>query len=712
MDGLASTTFKYIWKNKMIDISIIIVNYNVKNYLEQLLYSIFNAIGNLKCEIIIVDNNSTDGSVEFLENNFADKIILIKNNENLGFGKANNQGLKIAKGEYVLLLNPDTIIEENTLLKMKEFMDNNPEAGACGCKILNPDGSLQLACRRGFPTPRHALFKLIGLSSLFPKSKFFSGYNLTYFDDDKIHEVDALSGSFMFIRKKILDKIGYFDQSYFMYAEDLDLCFRLKKISKIYYVPTTKIIHYKGESSKKLFWKSKIEFYKSMAIFVKKFYNSNLLLWSKPFIYCGIFLNALIAIIFSWFKKHFTQIIDFFVINISFLIAVFIRYGYLKELPPYNTWHSYLIIMLFNSLVYLITFNFFDIYKGKNKFFISKIVSASIFAFILHFIFIFLIRIIAFSRIVILLFNFITIILLIFWRLIYSHFKGLQIGYLSKKNVFLVGDIEKIGFYIDKIIKSPDLNYTISGIVSLKKEYIGISIKNINVIGSLENLDKLIDKYDVSEILTSAELVSFNTILGMVHNLNKKGIKIKIFSKNLDMLIGENPIEIVNDFSIYEVGYDNFINKINILIKKLFQIFFSFTIIIIFFIPFLYYRFFKNKFFKSKYIDKIIYKKYNSIMIEIINYTTNSITSFIIGNFKNFIHVIKGRLNLVGLSFNDIEEFGFLNLVPGIFSITDVLSHNLSKDEKISYYNYYILNQNLIFDIEIIYKFLKRRIKQ
>jgi len=213
------------------DLSIIIVNYNVKEFLQNLLHSIDKAAQSIKHEVIIVDNASDDGSVEYLQKNFLqqDRIKLIANKKNLGFGRANNQGLKIAQGKYLLLLNPDTLLSEDTLKKMIGFLEKSSDAGMAGCKILNPDGTLQLACRRSFPGPWVSFCKVTGLSTLFPNSRLFAKYNLTYLDENQTYEVDAISGSFMMLKKEVYDKVGGFDEDFFMYGEDLDLCYRIQK---------------------------------------------------------------------------------------------------------------------------------------------------------------------------------------------------------------------------------------------------------------------------------------------------------------------------------------------------------------------------------------------------------------------------------------------------------------------------------------------------
>ena len=256
------------------ELSIIIVNYNVKEFLQNLLHSLQKSVSSITHEIIVVDNASDDGSVEFIREKFP-QINLIVCQTNLGFSKANNLGLKVSKGKFILLINPDTIVSEDTITKMIEFLNEHPDAGLVGCKILNPDGSLQLACRRSFPGPWTSFCKVTGLSTLFPNSRLFAKYNLTYLDENSTYEVDAISGSFMMMKREVYEKIGGFDEQFFMYGEDLDLCYRIQKNGyKVYYYPGTQIIHYKGESTKRSGLDETKYFYDAMNLFVKKHFSS------------------------------------------------------------------------------------------------------------------------------------------------------------------------------------------------------------------------------------------------------------------------------------------------------------------------------------------------------------------------------------------------------------------------------------------------------
>ena len=239
---------------KKIDLSIIIVNYNTKDFLKKCLESLYSSIAgsSLLVEIIITDNGSSDDSLQFI-NSLKEKDLnlkIIDNKSNLGFAKANNLAIKKSSGRYVLFLNPDTIVQKETLKIMIEFMDKNPKVGASTCRVELTDGRLDQACHRGFPTVWNSFCYFSGLEKVFPKSKIFAGYSLTYLPLDKTHEIDAGCGAFLIVRQPVGETIGWFDEDYFWYGEDLDFCYRLKQKGwQVMFVPTTKIIHWKGAAS-------------------------------------------------------------------------------------------------------------------------------------------------------------------------------------------------------------------------------------------------------------------------------------------------------------------------------------------------------------------------------------------------------------------------------------------------------------------------------
>ncbi len=233
----------------MLDLSIIIVSYNTKDFLRKCLESLQkNLSKKLKVEIIVVDNNSSDDSTDMVKEKFPD-VMLIANKENLGFSKANNLGIEKSAGKYVLFLNPDTEVPQNTVEELLNFMDGHQDCAASTGKVVMPNGELDDAAHRGFPTPWNAITHFSGLSKVFPKSKLFTGYSLGWMDIDSVHEIDACAGAFMLVRREGGKEVQWWDEDFFWYGEDLDFCYRLKQKGwKIYYVPAVSILHYKGVS--------------------------------------------------------------------------------------------------------------------------------------------------------------------------------------------------------------------------------------------------------------------------------------------------------------------------------------------------------------------------------------------------------------------------------------------------------------------------------
>lgn len=233
----------------MLDLSIIIVSYSAKEFLKKCITSIMENVKRVLYEIIVVDNNSSDNSSEMVKKEFS-QIKLISNKENIGFSKANNQGIKISKeSKYILFLNPDTIVNAGTIEEMINFMDNHSDAGAATCKLVMPNGKIDDATHRGFPTPWNAFCHFTGLSRMFPKSRIFAGYNLGWMDFNSTHKIDVLAGAFMLVRRKAGEEAKWWDEDYFFYGEDIDFCYMLKQKGwKIYYVPKVFVTHYKGVS--------------------------------------------------------------------------------------------------------------------------------------------------------------------------------------------------------------------------------------------------------------------------------------------------------------------------------------------------------------------------------------------------------------------------------------------------------------------------------
>jgi len=276
----------------MLDLSIVIVNYNTGDLLQDCLQSLFASEGDFTYQVTVVDNHSQDGSATIVRREFP-QVHLLKNPENVGYARANNQGLKSRKARYYLLLNPDTVLSPEALSGMLSFMEEHPQVGIAGPKLMMADGRLDLACRRSFPTPEVSFYRLSGLSRLFPKSRRFGRYNLTYLDPDQVAEVDSVVGAFMMIRGETLEEVGDLDEGFFLYGEDLDFAYRAKKAGwKVYYNPQVTVLHYKRRSSSQNRKRAQHEFYRAMHLFYRKHYAKTTPLWLHWLVMAGILLRG------------------------------------------------------------------------------------------------------------------------------------------------------------------------------------------------------------------------------------------------------------------------------------------------------------------------------------------------------------------------------------------------------------------------------------
>ncbi len=280
-----------------IDLGIVIVNYNTADLLRDCLRSLYASVG-LTFRVIVVDNCSPDHSAQVVREEFPQAQLIVAS-ENRGYAHANNLGLRTFLGgaesppRYLLLLNADTLLPPDALARMVTFLDEHPDAGVAGPKLVRPDGSLDLACRRSFPDMATLIYRRMGLHKLFPHHPRFARYNLTFLDPNETTEVDSVVGAFMMVRTAALDKVGLLDESFFMYGEDLDWAFRIKQAGwKVYYYPAVEVLHYKGESSKQRVFKTTYEFYRAMYIFYRKHYARHTFWLLRPVIVTGIIVQG------------------------------------------------------------------------------------------------------------------------------------------------------------------------------------------------------------------------------------------------------------------------------------------------------------------------------------------------------------------------------------------------------------------------------------
>lgn len=290
------------------DLSVIIVSYNVRDFLKQCLVSVHNSLEDIDYEVFVVDNKSNDGSYDMVKAEFP-RVFLAGNSVNRGFSAANNQAIQKASGRYILLLNPDTIVNKNALRSCISFMDKHPDAGAVGVRMINGEGRFLPESRRALPAPRTAFFKMTGMAWLFPKSGLFNRYYLGHLDEMAASQSEVVAGAFMFLRSEAVRKTGLLDEDFFMFGEDIDYSYRLIKSGyNNYYYPEAEIVHFKGESTKKENIRAVRYFYKAMLIYVRKHYSGGWMKVFLPILQCAIIFAAALSMIKNLLKNLFRHL--------------------------------------------------------------------------------------------------------------------------------------------------------------------------------------------------------------------------------------------------------------------------------------------------------------------------------------------------------------------------------------------------------------------
>jgi len=518
--------------NTVLDISIIIVNYNVEYFLEQCLNSVLLAGQQVNYEVIVIDNNSSDGSIDMLKVKFP-QVTCIHNAVNVGFSKANNQGIKISKGKYILLLNPDTVIDEQTLLKINLRMNSDEKIGGLGVRMVDGKGIFLPESKRGLPTPSVAFYKIFGISTLFKKSKRFGRYHLSYLDEFEENEVDILSGAFMFMRKEVLDEIGLLDETFFMYGEDIDLSYRILKAGyKNIYFPETTIIHYKGESTKKSSVNYVFVFYRAMIIFAKKHFRENNALLFSIAINSAIYLRASIEILRRIITIAAPIVINA-VIVLGGLFALTNQWKIRDISFPEEAY--YLLIPLYYivwSINYLILGAFDEPIKLIKQF------RAAIVGTIIILVFYALLpKELQFSRLYILIGACWFFSWNILNRALLNLFngKGLTLNRTSKRRFLVVGDEQEF-HRVKGIIQQNFLS--IDAVIPLA---IGKNFKDS--IGDIRQIQQIINDNKIDEVIFCAKNLAAGKIITMMTSIKSTTIDFKIAQPDAQFIIGSNSID-------------------------------------------------------------------------------------------------------------------------------------------------------------------------
>lgn len=648
-------------------LSVILVNYNVRYFLEQCLYSVLKAIKDIDAEVIVVDNNSVDGSVDMLEEKFPD-VSIIQNTSNLGFSKANNQAIKISKGEYILLLNPDTVVEDNTFSKIISFMDDHPNAGGLGVKMVDGKGNFLAESKRGLPTPAVAFYKIFGLSKLFPKSKLFGKYHLTYLDRDKIHKVDILSGAFMLLRKSILDETGLLDESFFMYGEDIDISYRIRKAGyDNYYFPETRIIHYKGESTKKSSINYVIIFYNAMIIFANKHFSQKNAKLFSFLIKMAIYLRAGFAII----KRFLSRIILPLADAAAIFGGIFFIKNYWEKNIIYPEGGHYPLVFIalvvpIYILIWLISVYFSGGYDRPVKK-LNILRGLFIGTLIILIGYSLLSEEYRFSRALIIFGAIWAIIAMIVIRILLENIKigKVKMGTDKSTRFIIIGEKEEAE-RVSELLRNTSSNPGFIGLISLKEKH---SLEK-TFIGHIGQIRDIISIYKIEEVIFCAKDVPADIIIDKMSELNNIEVKFKIAPPESLAIIGSNSINTPGDLYVIDI------NSITLSKNK------------------------RNK----RMIDIIA-----SLVLLFLFPASIFIVKNPIGYFKNICKVLTGRYSWVGYAETSGQDK--IKLPPikrGILDPTYAFKQRSIEEEAVCRLNLlYARNYKYINDLNIIYRGFK-----
>jgi len=511
------------------DISIIIVNYNVRHFLKRCIESIYNSkVDNLDIEVFVVDNASIDGSNDMVRSDFED-VKLIANTENVGFAVANNQAIKLAESKHVLILNPDTVLQEDTLQICYDYIESHPEVGAIGVKMIDGAGNFLPESKRDLPTVWNSFAKLSGLAALFTSSKLFNGYALGHLDQNENHSIQVLCGAFMYVRKSTIDAVGMFDERFFMYGEDIDWSRRIVEGgNEIHYLADTTIIHYKGESTKKSSLSYVKTFYNAMGLYVEKHYSGSRGKWFARLLKLGITGRAMI----SGLKRLFTQLIwpilDGLLIGGALKGFSSLWASYYFKNPSYYSesslnWNIILYASIWAFVFWFIGYYQKSSWKKRLVGVISGLVSILIFYALLHDNY-------RSSRVIILAGTVISFVITSLTALILRENTDGE----KPKNILIVADVD-IAKDIKESLSKAEVKSFILGIVNPESG----ANKDLNYLNDISQLGPLSKVLKADEIIFSTENMKMKEIMKQMMILDSK-LSLKIAGDDSLSILGSN----------------------------------------------------------------------------------------------------------------------------------------------------------------------------
>jgi len=636
-------------------ISIVIVNYNVAYFLEQCLNSVYRALEGIDSEVFVVDNNSIDGSIDMIEDRFP-SVSLIANTSNVGFSKANNQAMLRSTGEYILLLNPDTVVEEDTFQQCIKFMDQHPNTGGLGVRMIDGKGNFLPESKRGLPTPAVAFYKIFGLSKLFPKSRIFGKYHMGYLDEHEVNEIEILSGAYMFMRKKALEKVGLLDEAFFMYGEDIDLSYRIIEGGyKNYYFPKTQIIHYKGESTKKSSINYVFVFYRAMVIFAQKHFSQKKARLFSFFINMAIYFRASLALIARLIKRLALPVFDFAAMITGLYFLTFFWKQEHIEFPQEVLWYA-IPSYAFTWILATVFSGGYD-YPIKLKSFVKGSILGTAIILIVYAL---LPKTVQFSRLFIILGmgGVLTYYLLSRLLLHLTLKQKFDLSGIKSRNFAIVGkqdEAKRVAQILKNTPQRVNAIHQVAPDANVPESYSG----------SLNQLDQIVHIHAIDEIIFCAKNTTAEKIIHWMSRIASDDLEFKIAQPESMYLIGSNSVD--NSGDLYLMEIDNISTKPNKRNKRAFD--FVGALLLLLFSPFLIW-------------------------------TYSSKTAW----YKNIWHVFTGQKSFVGYAAGaDARNLRLPQIREGI--LTPTLHHSDREDQSLNakLNLIYARDYSILTDLQILY---------
>lgn len=530
----------------ILQLSIIIVNYNVKYFLEQCLLSVQKACRNIESEIFVVDNHSSDGSKDLLQSRFQE-VNFTWNDNNIGFAKANNMALTQAKGKYILFLNPDTIVAEDTIEKCIQFFTTHPDAGALGIRMIDGTGKFLQESKRSFPSPLTSLYKLVGLTSLFPRSSTFAKYYLGHLPENENHEIDVLAGAYMMVRKQVLQITGSFDEIFFMYGEDVDLSYRIQEAGfKNYYFSESTIIHFKGESTKRGSLNYIRLFYTAMSFFVKKHYKAGKAGIFNALIQGAIFIRASFAAAGKILQYIGLPLLDAGTILASFWLAKYYWSIYIRHEINYSP-NVLMIAFPVFTLLFLFTAYYSGLYdKGYRQ--TRLIRAASIATLVLLSCYALLPEHVRFSRGILLLGITMAFVTMSVIRWLFIKCGLLEAGEHEERQQTILVCSDADFLTVTTLMQKAGIEERILGKVN------NSSSRTEGALGNIDHLPYLVKSHPVKEVIFCENGLQFKEIITTIQQL-PAGIRNKFHASGSSSIIGSDNKNISGEYVTFASKY-------------------------------------------------------------------------------------------------------------------------------------------------------------